>query len=327
MRGLSAACALALIAVTIASLTARLHWTLELFSHFRWQYVMSAAATIPLCWLCGRRFFAIACCAVLSVHLAALLQQRFATVGRVPADGHTLRIVSFNVYFKNDGYREVMDYVLRVSPDVLCLYETTPAWEHGLAPLKARYAFALFSGDGPHSGIACMSRIVPTKIVPPTPDSGLAPWMQLDLESRGVRFEVVAAHLSLPFGSAGSAARNRQLQILARQLRKQSEPVLLVGDFNLSPYSPFSSDFVADSRLSDCSRGRPPDPTWPTGFAPLWIQIDRCFTAGDLAVARYAVGPAIGSDHYPVVIDFALRQSDARLARAPVELSARPSGQ
>ncbi len=311
-----------MIVATLATLTARLHWALELFSHFRWQYVVVAAATIPLAWASGQRALAIACIGAFAIHAYALVEQRFAAAERGAGATRPLRIASFNVFYLNDEYDALIDYALRVSPDVLCLYETTADWQRGLTPLTSRYAFSLFAGDGPRSGIACMSRIVPIRVVPPTNDVGLAPWMELELESRGVRFTLIATHLALPLGPRGSGARNRQLTILARQLRSLVQPVVLVGDFNLTPYSPLSTDFVTQSALRDCSRGRPLLPTWPTWFAPLWIPIDRCFVSRDIGLVRYATGPALGSDHYPLVIDFRLPEANSRVSRLAGQTSA-----
>lgn len=284
--------------------------------------MVGAAATIPLAWASGRYALAIACIGVFAIHGYALVEQRFAAVERSAGTTKPLRIASFNVFFLNDEYDALIEYAQRVSPDILCLYETTADWQRGLAPLASRYPFSLFSGGGPHSGIACMSRIVPIKVVPPTSDAGLAPWMELELESRGVRFTLIAAHLAFPIGPKGSSARNRQLTILARRLHGLGQPAVLVGDFNLTPYSPFSADFVAQSGLRDCSRGRPLEPTWPSWFAPLWIQIDRCFTSRDIGVARYATGPALGSDHYPLVIDLRLPEPNSGVAPAAARTSA-----
>ncbi|HYS13232.1 MAG TPA: endonuclease/exonuclease/phosphatase family protein, partial [Burkholderiaceae bacterium] len=253
----------------MATLAARLHWTLDLFSHFRWQYVLLAGATIPLAWASGQRALAIACIGVFAIHAYALIEQRFSAAERSAGATKPLRIASINVFYLNDEYGALIDYASKLSPDILCLYETTANWQRGLAPLTSRYAFSLFAGDGPHSGVACLSRIVPIKVAPPTNDAGLAPWMELEMQSGGVRFTLIAAHLAFPVGPRASAARNRQLTILARLMRSHAEPVVLVGDFNLTPYSPFSADFVTQSGLNDCGRGRPLLPTWPTWFAPL----------------------------------------------------------
>lgn len=320
VRRLLDAAAIALLAATAATLGARWHWSLELFSHFRWQYVVFAAATIPLAWACGRRVLAVACVAALALHLYALMHQRFA-----PLDGSRdslppLRVVSINVHYNNTDYAALIDYVRRVSPDVVCLYETTAAWQRGLERVVAQYAFSLFTGDGPHSGIACLSRIVPLKVIPPSADTTVAPWMQIELESRGVRFTLIAAHLYYPISPARAAARNRQIVELARQLRALEGPVVLVGDFNLTPYSPYNADLLSGTRLRDCARGRPLAPTWPTWFAPLWIQIDRCFATADVRIVSYEVGPDIGSDHYPVVMDLRVTDDVRGVSSAADEL-------
>src|SRR5882672_4483676 len=88
-------------------------------------------------------------------------------------------------------------------------------------------------------------------------------------------------------------------------LRKcYGEPVIVVGDFNLTPYSPYNDDFLQASGLTDCSQGRALQPTWPVWFPPLWMTIDRCFVTAGIAVAGYRVGPSLGSDHNSLVIDF-----------------------
>ncbi len=296
--------ACALILATAASLAARQYWVFELFSHFRWQYVTGAALAIPVLWLSDRRALALACAAALSIHAVALIELRFGPLDHLAGGTRPLRILSFNVYYRNSDYAALIGEIERLSPDIVCLYETTDAWKQHLAVLAARYAFSLFTGDGPRSGLACLSRIVPIRVIPPDADARAAPWMQLELESRGIRFRVVAVHLAIPLGPVTAKWRNSQLLALGRVLRGAGEPVIVVGDFNVTPYSPYYSDFLAASGLRDCSRGRALQPTWPVWFVPLWIPIDRCFVDSNIAVASYRVGPSLGSDHYAVVIDF-----------------------
>jgi endonuclease/exonuclease/phosphatase (EEP) superfamily protein YafD len=305
-RRLATVLAGALIVATAATLAARQSWLFELFSHFRWQYVVSAAIAIPVLWLSDRRVLTLACVAAFAIHAFALIGLRFGPVDHPPAGTRPLRILSFNVYYRNADYPAVAGEIERLSPDIVCLYETTEAWKQHLAAIAARYAFSLFTGDGPHSGLACLSRIVPLKVIPPDADARSAPWMQLELESRGVRFRVIAVHLAYPLGATAVQVRNRQLLALGRELREIGEPLIVVGDFNLTPYSPYNSDFLAASSLHDCSRGRALQPTWPSWFAPLWMEIDRCFVDARVAVAGYRVGPSLGSDHYALVIDFDL---------------------
>jgi endonuclease/exonuclease/phosphatase (EEP) superfamily protein YafD len=312
LRRLVAAAAVVVLAATAAALAARFNWFLDLFSHFRWQYVLAAAVTIPLAWQCGQRWLAVACVAALLVHLQALCLQRFAPGPPIMRTEPSLplRVVSFNVHYSSAAYAPLIRFLDRASPNVVCLFETTPDWRQQLAPLTARFPFSLFTGDGPRTGLACMSDRVPLRVVPPPSDANDAPWIQLDLDLGGTAVSVFGVHLSCPVAPAAAAARNRQSVDLARELRAISGPVVAVGDFNLTPFTPHNGDFVMGSGLRDCSRGRPLAPTWPTWFAPLWIQIDRCFVSNGVGVARYEVGQHIGSDHYPLVMDFLIPKRD-----------------
>jgi endonuclease/exonuclease/phosphatase (EEP) superfamily protein YafD len=327
LQRLVAVATMALIVATAATLAARCSWFFDLFSHFRWQYVVGAGVTIPLAWLGGQPRLALACVAVLLVHVQVLAVQRFGSALESRSGARPLRVVSYNVRFDSRNYPSLIRFVGRTVPDIVCLYETTSDWQRNLAPLTARFAFSLFTGEGPRTGIACMSRIAPLRVVPPPVDANAAPWMQLQLESGGTRVTVVGVHFSHPIGPVAADARNRRLADLAAALRAVPGPIILVGDFNLSPYSPHNTDFLAASRLRDCSRGHPLAPTWPTWFAPLWIQIDRCFVSADVGVAHYFVGPALGSDHYPLVMDFLIPTGDIRVSQVPVELWDQPAGQ
>lgn len=323
VRGLVGITAVVLILASVATLGARLNWFLDLFSHFRWQYVLAAAIATPLAWLCEMRALALACAATLLLHLPVLCIQRFgdpstaAPTQQDLAGARSLRVVSFNVFYSNRAYASLIAYVERTSPDVVCLYETTSDWKKQLAPLTEKFAFSLFSGDGPHTGLACMSRSAPLRVVPPPADVTRAPWLRFELDLGGPRVTIYGVHLAYPVAPTGAASRNRQLLALGRELGTLDKPTIVVGDFNVSPYSPYNDDFDAAAKLRDCSRGRPLEPTWPTWFAPLWIQIDRCFVSPGVSVARYHVDTAIGSDHYPLLMDFRIERTNRTLADGP----------
>ena len=79
-------------------------------------------------------------------------------------------------------------------------------------------------------------------------------------------------------------------------------PRLLVGDFNLTPYSPHFSDLLARTGMVDARRRQGLSATWPTWVVPLQVPIDHCIADPSLAVVGVRRGPVVGSDHYPVEI-------------------------
>lgn len=67
----------------------------------------------------------------------------------------------------------------------------------------------------------------------------------------------------------------------------------------------FFRRLLARSGLIDTLRGRGYQPTWPGHFVPLWIPLDHCLVSPDLTVLDRRVGPHVGSDHRPVIVDLA----------------------
>jgi endonuclease/exonuclease/phosphatase family metal-dependent hydrolase len=83
--------------------------------------------------------------------------------------------------------------------------------------------------------------------------------------------------------------------------RESTLPVVMLGDLNLTPYAPPFDRLLRDGRLHDAMRGRGWQPTWRAGFWPLALRIDHVLVSPGLCVEEATVGPAVGSDHRPVL--------------------------
>jgi endonuclease/exonuclease/phosphatase (EEP) superfamily protein YafD len=323
-------CILAGIAVLVASaftLGARLNWFFELFSHFRWQYALVGGCVAPMLWRMDARALAVLCFGAFLLHVWAIGTQRLGQQAPQSVQGFSVRVMSFNVRHRSTDYGGVMDVVLRSSPDVLCLYETTHAWQQNLKPLVEHYAFSMFAGSGARAGFACFSRERPVRVEAPSADGTTAPWMSLHFERAGTSYSIIGAHLEYPLFPATARRRNQQLAALARKVGTGSGPTIVVGDFNLTPFSPYDVDFTTAADVQDCARGRSLEPTWPTLFAPLWIQIDRCFVSPGVGVSSYAAGSRVGSDHYPLLMEFVIPVSAANPSLSLLPASSRLPGQ
>jgi endonuclease/exonuclease/phosphatase (EEP) superfamily protein YafD len=68
------------------------------------------------------------------------------------------------------------------------------------------------------------------------------------------------------------------------------------------------SGVVSDAKLLDTRLGRGIQLSWPTSkktFLPL-LPIDNCFVRGNVRVLDRNIGPSFGSDHFPIIADFAV---------------------
>jgi endonuclease/exonuclease/phosphatase (EEP) superfamily protein YafD len=277
-----------------------LAWWLELFSHFRPQY-----ATLLL--VCAVGLFARrrpgAGLAALALALAnALPLMYYLAPAREPAvGGPGLSAVLINVWFRNDHYERVLDYISGVRPDLAVFLEVTPAWMEALRRLEPLLPYQAQAGE---VFVASKHPLGRLRAVPLAGDSTTAVVFSVDAE--GTPVTVIGAHANWPLGPAIAARRNRELIELATIARAAHGPTLLLGDFNVTAFSPAFAWLLADSGLRDCSAGRGLHPTWPARFPPLYIQIDHCLSGGGLEVARLSTGPYVGSDHYPLEIELRL---------------------
>ncbi len=82
---------------------------------------------------------------------------------------------------------------------------------------------------------------------------------------------------------------------------------MVLGDLNVTPWSPFFRDLLREGALRNARKGYGLRPTWPTMLPPLLIPVDHCLVSSGVTVHDCRAGRNVGSDHYPLVVDFSLR--------------------
>jgi len=132
---------------------------------------------------------------------------------------------------------------------------------------------------------------------------------------------IIGAHASWPLGGAIAASRNRELTQLAELARGSPGPVVVLGDLNVTAYSPVFAELLARSGLRDCSAGQGLHATWPAPFPPFSIQIDHYLADPGIGVRRLRSGPWVGSDHFPLEVELVL---PSPAARGPLRVSRVP---
>jgi endonuclease/exonuclease/phosphatase (EEP) superfamily protein YafD len=101
-----------------------------------------------------------------------------------------------------------------------------------------------------------------------------------------------------------SEHRNRQLVEIARFLAAQTGPLVLLGDLNTTPWNFYFQRLLADSGLRSSAEGRGYQASWPGAPFLLRIPLDHVLLSPELRVVRREIGPDVGSDHLPVIVEF-----------------------
>lgn len=283
-------------------LLGRWHWILDLLSHFRWQSF--AAAFVALLWLLWQRR------PVILVTLAALtllLNGSLIYLTRGKADfarteGRRLRVVSLNVLASNPDKNAVLEYVKSADADVLFLMEVDASWAATVDGLKGSYPHHIMELDAGAFGVALLSRVPLTESRLFHPEDSGTPSIQAKLMHEGRELMLVGTHPVPPMGASWAHSRDNQMEAVGRLVRLANVPVLVMGDLNATPWS-YGMRKLKEGNSLDfrCPQGAW-RPTWRARslFA---IPIDHALCTPPLNIARRDIGPDVGSDHRPQLLE------------------------
>ncbi len=240
----------------------------------------------------------------------------------LPADSRpVLKAMTFNIFGLNYEMARVRDYIFAEDPDIIAFQEYFPEQREPLHPMIVeRYPHFAHCLGGKRANIGLYSKLPFTQT-----DTGacneeetvqvrtariLASFMLPD----GTQFSVMTTHLDWPLPIARQEAEIADLVAAVNRVRG---PLLLMGDFNSTPWSYALRGLAADTATTRHTRNLVTYPlafTLPRfsarsdGLVPLvpFLPLDHVFSRGGVAVHELAAGPDVNSDHYPVVFRFSV---------------------
>jgi endonuclease/exonuclease/phosphatase (EEP) superfamily protein YafD len=283
-----------------ATLLGRLDWRADLITHFR-----EPALAVTLLAIAGlvrkHRWVALVFGCLAIVQAVPLF--RYAGSNPVPPDASSpgrFRVLIANVLADNNRYEELDRLIRRERPDVVGLEELTPEWVAGLATIRSEYPHRVEFPIGAR-GMALWFRERPEVIDPPArPLPGASPFLHARFLFAGRSRHLWLVHPLMPL----SRKDLPELPALAAIIGRTQGSRIVIGDMNTTEGSPLFSDFVRATGLRDSRLGFGRQPSWPTDL-PYRITLEHAFVSDDLAVVARRLGPSIGSDHFPLILDLA----------------------
>lgn len=251
----------------------------------------------------------------------------FAWPGRYqaidPPQGETFSLATFNVQGSNAELEAASEWLLASGADIIVLQETADGYDQRLERLYDVYAHE----EHIAGSVRVFSRyaILERQILPIEDEPGRLA-LRLVLDQDGRQLAIYAVHLTLPQAdSAGAkghfgfdlllryneARRNAQLRRLLDIMRGERIATLVAGDFNMSDSSLVYDEIAA--QLHDAWRGAGTGAgrSWPVAEAiglprilQPFLRIDYIWHSERLRTVSAGIGPAIGSDHLPLLAAF-----------------------
>lgn len=244
-----------------------------------------------------------------------------ASVGIYPAaygsnhpirDGHSLKIITFNLWKKNASPQAAADWIRHERPDIIVLIEAKERSGRVPAMLEDIYPYRVSCHRKAFCSTIILSRQAPVSAVPlargDAENRRALSAAMMRFGSAADQPTILAVHLPRPY-PLGS--QKRELALLDDAMSQMStRHLILLGDFNSNSFT------FALRRLTE-RHGLTPiksrAPTWPTPSSalpvPAFIAIDHIMVGSGWTVSELRRGPDLGSDHYPLVAT--LRRSGA----------------
>jgi endonuclease/exonuclease/phosphatase (EEP) superfamily protein YafD len=286
-----------------AWLLSRRFWLADLISHLR-ELGLAAALVAALVSIPRRRWLAAALLALAAVETVPLMG--YSGSNPVPPDPRStdrFRVLTANVLFENRKLDGLVELIRVERPDAVALVEFTTECGQALEAVRRDYPYRMEYPAGA-SGLALWFRNPPRSIDPPiVPIPRRNPFLHATFEIAGRVCHLWAVHPTSPTARCWEPG-NPEVGAIAQHVRAAGGSRIVVGDLNSTDGSAHFRDFLRVTGLRDSRLGFGRQPSWPT-WLPYRIAIDHAFVSDDLAVVDRRLGPRVGSDHFPLIVDFA----------------------
>jgi endonuclease/exonuclease/phosphatase (EEP) superfamily protein YafD len=221
-----------------------------------------------------------------------------------------LTVLQINVWKLNTKPQDVVAFITQKQPDVVAISEYTPRMHQAMgAALLAQYPYRVVRHH--HEETALYSKYPlqlhrhwwtqhDHKLSEPNVESVIACRIQL----KGQPVDVLMMHTLSPVDGHRYHHQQAHMAMLEDHTAEMAPTMVLLGDLNATPWSWTTRRLLRQLDLTDSEEGTMIVPTWPQWF-PL-LPLDHVFYRGRLRLISRQVLPAIGSDHLPVLVKFAL---------------------
>ena len=243
------------------------------------------------------------------MHLAPAVRLAWTRPEPPPA-GEEFRVASVNVYADNRRTDALERWLSSEAPEVVAILEVTEYWARHLESTSflAGYEHALVEPRPGAFGIALFSRLPFVSARSIEVGSPGVPYIEAIVDHDGCQVKVLVVHTFPPVTPPMTSARDHVLDEVLTRL-DPTFPTVVMGDLNVTLYSPAFRRFVRDGDLVDSRRGFGRMATWMPVLGPAGLDLDHVLTSAGLATRSRRVGPAFGSDHLPVAADLVRESS------------------
>ena len=301
----------------LLSLFAEFYYLFDLFSHFALQYAIGGFVLTVMCLRFRRYLYAavaifIAIFSIVETRLPLQDPWQFSA----PKGVADYRLVTYNHNFGRNSFERITDYFLSTEgqADIVVLQEATDKTVAQAEALSTVYPYQIHQPRDDAFGMMVMSQhefLESEKIILKGPYyTSFAFRVVIQPPEAPAPITVYALHPHPPTGPVAKAQREYELQFVAERIAEDSsENIVMMGDWNITPFSPYFKDVLDVSGLNFQAYGFMQNPTWLSinGFKFLKIPIDHMLFSDGLSQMNKYAGPTFMSDHHMLIGEYVVK--------------------
>lgn len=239
----------------------------------------------------------------------------YTSFSRVQAENYaggesrsTFTILQANIKTDNKKVKEFLKLAAESKPDIIVITEPDMWWEKSLISLDQQYPYSIKKSLGNTYGMILYSRfLLKDEQINFLVDDDIPSFYTKIVLPDKQEFDLYTLHPKPPKPGSSTYERDTEILIVGRKIRQSGRPSLVVGDLNDVGWSYTSQLFQRYSRMLDPRRGRGLYNTYNV-FIPLFrYPLDHFFYSKHFGFVRMEKLNAIGSDHYPMLIEINLK--------------------
>lgn len=301
--------AIALAVISLAAFLGRWVWWLDVLANFRAQYVVVLAFLGLVILMSKWRKIGYTVLGVALVNLVAVLPLYVGSPAQASLEAPSVRVMSFNLLSTNESYADVIEYIETVDPELVLLHEASRPWEVAMEASGLEYQVIRPRSDDLIFGTLVLVRGEEVEAVSYGFSSSSPRAVELTFTPFGwtTQLAVLGTHPLAPTDEERAELRDAQLAFAGQWASGQTGAYVVVGDFNSTPWSwPFRR-LMSSAELLNSQTGFGLQPTFSSeSNLLLRIPIDHLVHSPALEVTDRQLGPDLGSDHFPLLVDLQL---------------------
>jgi endonuclease/exonuclease/phosphatase (EEP) superfamily protein YafD len=305
-----------LIAVVGLQFLARDYWWADMATHFG-VHLTIAFSLLFLFFVCFRRWnrslLSLALAIWYGVMAAPLFVPALLPTNISVDDPQATRILQFNLRYTDLDAKARMQWVADHADkmDLIVLLEVEDQHDSLIYTLRQKFPSYFIKQMRGYRGVAIFSRLKHNKyrLKDTVEKTTYYVVMTADNKRTSKPMAIFVVHPPPPVEPELAFVHKKYFEEVLEDVKSSPiEPKIIVGDFNMTRWSPNFNDFTTQANMKDSFEGFGYKTTWPS-----WMPKMGRITIDNLLVSRAAdkdnallvldkeIGDSNGSDHFPVI--------------------------